>query len=813
MNIELKELFKVEDCSLGVEEIAKRMKIKKLTKENIRKLKGDLSLLEKAGKIYYNIVNDEYEILPAFFHTVRVNKVEDSIISFSINKNKCYLESKNKHIHKNSIIIVKQDGSKFKLVKIVEFPKDKKLNYSEKKIINALKPIYPSYTLKALKKITKNEDIKDELDKLVNEGVIYYDDDDFKYKKMPSNYYLTTAEVNKKGCYLANFHGEKITLPDDLAKDLLPFDKIIIEKSDEGIKLKKIVKRTNPKIVLEVTQDNKIRVVGNDIIVKCESEEFKNLHLVPGTRFLGNISCKKTFGSFDIEFLEVLNYKNDLDSELEAIGINNGFIVRYTDEELEQVKNTPMEVTESDLKNRLDLTNETIFTIDGIHTKDMDDAVGLKILPNGNFMLTVAIADVSHYIPYGSPLWKRAAFNTTSLYLVDSVSHMLHPQISNGICSLNPNQIRLCKAYLIEIDKNGNIVDFNYENAFIKSKMKMNYDDVNKILEDNTIPDGYEEYVSDLLLMQELSKIITSRRKENGNIDFDSKEIVFEFDEEKNLSGISTRSQNAAEKLIENFMIITNQGMAEYMLNLNIDFIFRNHELPIDSKVRNTVNLIKSMGYHIDALTRSDDPRVIQKIISTISTKEEFFILSSLLLRSMQKAYFSTENKGHYGLALKAYSQTTSPIRRLMDLVIEYIIDNLELMYSDNDFTKSLKSLCERASYMERCADKAEYEADKLYMVDYCIKNKDLVYEGFIQTITSKYVVVRTKELIEGIVYLDDLDNGDYTYIKDNKWLQKNNNHLIIGSKLELTFKDADREHRIISFYGKTNELILKRKK
>jgi len=162
MNIELKELFKVEDCSLGVEEIAKRMKIKKLTKENIRKLKGDLSLLEKAGKIYYNIVNDEYEILPAFFHTVRVNKVEDSIISFSINKNKCYLESKNKHIHKNSIIIVKQDGSKFKLVKIVEFPKDKKLNYSEKKIINALKPIYPSYTLKALKKITKNEDIKDE---------------------------------------------------------------------------------------------------------------------------------------------------------------------------------------------------------------------------------------------------------------------------------------------------------------------------------------------------------------------------------------------------------------------------------------------------------------------------------------------------------------------------------------------------------------------------------------------------------------------------------------------------------------------------
>ncbi len=269
----------------------------------------------------------------------------------------------------------------------------------------------------------------------------------------------------------------------------------------------------------------------------------------------------------------------------------------------------------------------------------------------------------------------RACHNTTSVYLIDSVNHMLNPQISNGICSLNPNVERLTKTYQIEINPKGEIVDFTFFDSVIKSKKKkMTYEDCNEIFENNVVPDGYEPFVNDLLLMQELAQIIENRRKENGALDFGNSEIEFILDDDGTIFDVTHRHQGPAEKLIENFMVVTNEALAEYMYNLGIEFVYRNHEIPYDDKVKEVVKLITSMGYRVDAIENSDDPHVMQAVINSLNSKEEFFILSSLLLRSMQKAYFSTENKGHYGLALNAYSQTTSPIRRrLMDLIIEYI--------------------------------------------------------------------------------------------------------------------------------------------
>ena len=443
----------------------------------------------------------------------------------------------------------------------------------------------------------------------------------------------------------------------------------------------------------------------------------------------------------------------------------------------------------------------------------MDDAVGITKKPNGNYLLKVSISHVSRYIKYNSPLFMRACYNTTSVYLIDSVNHMLHPQVSNGICSLNPNVERLTKTYQIEINPKGEIVDFSFFNSVIKSKKKMTYEDCNEIFENNVVPEGYGPFVNDLLLMQELAQIIENRRKEKGALDFGNSEIEFILDDDGTIMDVTHRHQGPAEKLIENFMIVTNEGLAEYMYNLGIEFVYRNHEIPYDGKVKEVVKLITSMGYRVDAIGNSDDPHVMQAVINSLSSKEEFFVLSSLLLRSMQKAYFSTENKGHYGLALNAYSQTTSPIRRLMDLIIEYILDNIDKIFDGtiamDELKTSLNSLCERASMMERCADKAEYEANKLYMIDYVLKRQDMDFFGYIQEITPRYMVVKTKELIEGIVYFDDILDGTYVYNPDCKWLENPNtgHRLMIGSKLKLHFKEADREYRILKFNAEVNNL------
>lgn len=254
--------------------------------------------------------------------------------------------------------------------------------------------------------------------------------------------------------------------------------------------------------------------------------------------------------------------------------------------------------------------------------------------------------------------------------------------------------------------------------------------------------------------------------------------------------------------------------IADYTLNLCLISIYRNHEIPMDEKLRVTLKLIKSIGYKIECLKDTTDPHVLQKIINSLSTKEEFFILSSLLLRSMQKAYYSTNNAGHYGLALDGYSQVTSPIRRFMDLIIEYILDNIEIMldpsFDVENFKNELEEYAKRASIMERCADKAEYEANKLYMVKYVKEHFDETFEGFIQDITPRGLIIKTKELIEGIIFFEDLDDGLYTYNKECRWLEHKNNNkkIMIGSKILLTPKELDEEFRVIYFNGNSNTLI-----
>ena len=818
MRKEIQTLF-TKRKELNIEEIKDSLCCQKASKDETNKILAGLKKLERNGILYYDEKNKTYSALPSNFFVTEIYEIQNGYIYFKINNEKHKINCKN-DLNIHDLIIVKKDKENFTIIKKLDKQALKEDIYDVEKLT---KLFYPenNYTFKELKKKLKisNQELHSLLEELEKENKMIYDFDNDTYIPIKNNYFITTCKCNKKGTMSIDYKKETFILSDKETYGILPFDKVLFQKTDFGFKLIKIIKRNNPEIVCEIMENGKIKMVGNSNILIKDNHEIKKLNLPVGTRILVNLDNELNSNGFKITLKEILGHKNDLNSDLEAIAYNNGFSLRYSEEQIKQAYSLPTFVSDKEKEGRYDLTHKKIFTIDSKHTKDMDDAVGIEVLENGNYLLTVAIADVAHYIKPNSPLYERAKENTTSLYLIDSVLHMLHPQLSNGICSLNPDEERLAKAYEIEIAPNGDVKDFQIKNAVIKSKKKMTYEDVNKILEKNLYLEDYKEYRNELLLMNELSHILTNKRKNNGALDFDSKEIVFKLDENKNIKEITTQTQQEAEKIIENFMVLTNEQVAEYMLNLGMTFVYRNHDIPFDDKVNETVKLIKTLGYRVNTINNCSDPQVLQKILQTLSNKEEFFILSSLLLRSMQRAYFSTDNHGHFGLASEAYSQTTSPIRRLMDLIIEYIIDNIENIFKDEEnfkiLEKELKELCERATFMEKCADKAEYEANKLYMIEYCLKNQDQEYYGFIQEITPNYIVVKTNELIEGIVFIDDIEYGQYKFNPNNKCLEDNNkNKLYIGSKLNLKLKEANKEFRVLYFNATPliNELKLTKK-
>lgn len=803
------EIFKPTPIELTQKEIEKKIYGRITAGKLQENISNDLKLLELEGKIFYDARTNTYKTFPSNFFIAKVTSIKDNEFYFKINNKEYNLPNKN-NLKKKDTIILERVHNRFKFIKAIQNIEQEKSNDYDT-IADFFDAYNKSYSLHALAKIIKPDDLttlQNTLTSLEEQGKVYFNEDENKYQPFPKRYKVTTIETSKKGFFYIRTKDNLYPLNNEEVEGILPFDKVILEKTKDGFSIIKILKRNNPNIICEITEKG-IRVVGNNNIkVRCNDKEFKDLKLPIGTRILTKIGTKETNKVYDVSFIEVTGHKNDLTSELEAIACNNGFITRYTKEELEQINSMPKEVSDKDKIGRIDLTDETIFTIDGANTKDMDDAVGITKTKDNKYILTIAIAHVSHYIPYNSPLWKRASKNTTSLYLANHVLHMLHPAISNGICSLNPNVERLAKTYRMVINESGDVEDLEIFDSVIKSKKKMTYEDVNQIFYENIVPNGYEPFLKDLSLLQELSHIIENKRIKSGSLEFDSKEI--EFLETEDSINLSTRIQKEAEKIIENCMIITNEAIADYTLNLCLISIYRNHEIPMDEKLKVTLNLIKSIGYKIECLKDTTDPHVLQKIINSLSTKEEFFILSSLLLRSMPKAYYSTNNVGHYGLASNAYSQVTSPIRRFMDLIIEYILDHVEDMldpsFDIKNFKIELEEHAKRASIMERCADKASYESDKLYMVKYVKEHMDETYEGFIQDITPQGIIVKTKDLIEGIIFFEDIDDGLYSYNPECRWLEHKNNkqRIMIGSKLLLTPKKLDEEFRIIYFNANT---------
>lgn len=388
----------------------------------------------------------------------------------------------------------------------------------------------------------------------------------------------------------------------------------------------------------------------------------------------------------------------------------------------------------------------------------------------------------------GTHLFEAAKERGTSLYMINSVIPMLPQKISNGICSLNPNVDRLTKSCFIEFDKNGKVVNHKFVNSVIRSRKKMTYEDVNLILEDGIIPEGYEEYYDNLNLMKELSDLLTKVKKEQGKIDFASNEIKVHVDENNQPIQFQMVHQQSAEKIIENFMITANETIASYFPQL--PFVYRVHGNPEKMKIDETIHFISSLGYRLNLIENVSSPRLIQNILNTLEKEEEFQLLSNLILRSMKKAEYAVDNIGHFGLASDYYTHFTSPIRRFPDLMVHHLLD----LYFDSvskinfaDLESDLRKACAHSSYKERQADAAEKESELLMMATYMKNRIGEEMTGIITNNDSNTIRVRTDDYIYGKILIGDTGKYDPKKYK-------------LGSRVLLKVEDVSITNRSIYF-------------
>ena len=591
----------------------------------------------------------------------------------------------------------------------------------------------------------------------------------------------------------------------------------------EITKGKRNEKKCEGRIVKVISHEVKIKEgevyhYENKIMVSLDDKKIKKLVVLEGegslierlvdgdkvqVEFINNRNDNKYLYA---KFVKRIGHINDPDIDILSIIADNGFDVDFPEEVLLELKDIPTEVSEKEMKNRRDLSGEVIFTIDGDDTKDIDDAISVKVLKNGNFKLGVHIADVSYYVKENSALDLEARNRGTSVYLTDRVVPMLPHQLSNGICSLNPNVLRLATSCVMEIDENGNVVDYDIFESVIKSRIQMTYKKVNSILEDNVVPEGYEEYEEKLRLMAELAEVLRKFKVRRGYIDFGVQEAKILVDEECKPTDVVIRERGVGENLIEDFMIAANECVASHIFYMSLPFVYRIHEIPEEERIRSFLAFVSSLGYSVAGDIKDVKPTTMQGILKSLEDKPEFKILSSLLLRSMKKAVYRPENLGHYGLASPCYTHFTSPIRRYPDTTVHrllrtYLFQGKVDMGTIKKWEEKLVYITEHSSDRERAAVECEREVEDMKMAEYMEEHIGEEFEGMVSSVTNFGMFVELDNLIEGLVPLREM-NDFFHYDEERMTLtgERTNIKYSIGDRLLVKVVRASREEKTIDF-------------
>ena len=598
---------------------------------------------------------------------------------------------------------------------------------------------------------------------------------------------------------------------DDFKRDLfIPKDEVNTAMHNDIVVAEIIKEETDEKraegTIIKILQREVTKVVGVfeesksfGFVVPDEKKFNKDVY-IPKRYFSGaksgdKVVCKITVYPMEGrkpegKIIEILGKKGTKEAEILSIIKAHELPEKFPQKVIKEAEDVAVEIPKEEIERRLDIRHLNIFTIDGEDAKDLDDAISIEILENGNYNLGVHIADVTHYVKEKSKLDKEALKRATSVYLVDTVIPMLPKVLSNGMCSLNPNEDKLTLSVFMEIDKNGKVVKYDIKETIINSKARMTYTEVSDILEkgDEDLKKKYANILDDFYNAQDLAKILSKRRTQRGSIDFDFPEAKIILNEDGTVNNIKHYERRISNRIIEEFMLVTNETVAEHYFWLNIPFVYRIHEVPSKEKMEELSKFIATFGYTIKGDLDDVHPKALQKIVEDIKGKKEEDVISTIMLRSLRQARYSPECSGHFGLAAKYYSHFTSPIRRYPDLQIHRIIKE---QLNDKINQKRIEQLTNIVDYSstissekERKAELAERDVKDYYKALFMSDKIGQEFEGVVSSVTSFGMFIELDNTVEGLVRLANISDDYYIFDEST--------YTIIGEATKKTYKIGD---------------------
>ena len=670
--------------------------------------------------------------------------------------------------------------------------------------------------LLGLTTIDEYKSLQNTLDEMVSDGILYYSDKKKKYLLLENSHLVKgTLSLNEKGFGfiiinkdIKDVYVNEKNINGAQDGDLVLFEYLNKDKERPEGRIIKTIKRNYEPLVGEVI------LVDGEYFVKPDRKG-ANIY-IPRDNLNGAVEGHKVVvtplkeGNRVGKITKIIGHKNDVGVDILSFVYEYNFSPSFPDEVVEELDDIPSYLTEEEINKELssgrrDLRSEEIFTIDGSDTKDIDDAISLSKLDDDKYKLGVHIADVSYYVKEGTKLDDEAYFRGTSVYLVDRVLPMLPHKLSNGICSLNENEDRFAFSCEMIIDDKGDIGHYEIFKSIIRSRKKMTYEEVNKILEENTTSEDYKPFEKTLLLMNELSKILRKKMIRRGYIEFESTEAKIKVDENCHPTHIESRVQRSGEELIENFMIAANETVASSIYYKNLPGIYRVHDKPDEKRLGEFMKFLSLHGYVVNGKNKIDNPKDLQHILSQLEEVPEVRVLHDMAIRSQAKAVYSDINIGHFGLGSKCYSHFTSPIRRYPDLILHRLLKDYNYNYSDRIISERKEELpieCEHCSIREQEAQNCERDVDKMKKAEYMMDHIGEVYDGIISGVVEFGFFVELENTIEGLVKAESI-KGDY-YVFDNDLMaligKKSKKKYSFGDKVKVKVIRADKDRSEIDF-------------
>lgn len=664
----------------------------------------------------------------------------------------------------------------------------------------------------------EREELKQILEELLAEGKLALTKRG-KYKKPEARVVTGTFIGNQKGFGFLEVEGwnEDLFIPEDKVNGAFPGDTVqaLLLPGKQGkrqeAEVTKVLERGTKQLVGTFQKSKSFGFVVPDD-ARIPSDIFVPLERSKGAADGHKVVVEITnYGSAKKSpegiVREILGHINDPGVDIMCIVKGYDLPVEFPERVLQQAARVSRPVSQADMLGRLDLRDVDMVTIDGEDAKDLDDAVSLS-MEGALYCLGVHIADVTNYVQENSALDREAKMRGTSVYLTDRVIPMLPHALSNGICSLNAGEDRLALSCLMKIDSRGQVVDYKIAETVIHVNRRMSYTNVKKILEDRDeeVTAEYGELVPMFEQMAKLASILREKRKARGSIDFDFPESRILLTPEGVPVEIRPYERSTATKLIEDFMLIANETVAQHFHWQELPFVYRTHDTPDPEKIEKLAAFIRSFGYSIKLTREEIHPKELQKLLGRICGTPEEAMISRLTLRSMKQAKYTTENTGHFGLACPYYCHFTSPIRRYPDLQIHRIIKEQLRGRLNRDrishYEAILPEVAKHSSEMERRAEEAERETDKLKKVEFMESHIGEIYEGVISGITSWGVYVELENTIEGMIRVSDLP-GDFFYYEEESYEmagESTGRRYKLGERLTVQVKGTDRQNRTIDF-------------